>query len=100
MAAPRFKITYSDDRQLEVRVSPKAQVMFERHFQKTMSAYSRDPGAEHLYYLAWAGVHCAGMEPADFEEFLNKLQDVEPLDSAVAEADPTQTAPGQGPSSG
>ena len=97
MAALRFKVTYQDGKEFEVRVSPKAQVLFERHFQKTMSSFGKDPGAEHLYYLAWAGAHCAGMEAADFETFLDKIKDAESLDSAVEEADPTRAAPGSEP---
>jgi hypothetical protein len=100
VAVPRFKVTYQDGKELEVRVSPKAQVMFERHFQMTMSAYGKNPGAEHIYFMAWAGLHCAGMEGSDFETFLDKIQEAEPLDTSVVEADPTQTAPGPEPSSG
>lgn len=99
MAAPRFKVVYLDGKELEVRVAPKAQVMFERHYQMTMSAYGKNPGMEHLYYLAWAGLHCAGMEGNDFDTFLGKIQEVEPADESVMEADPTQTAPGPEPSS-
>lgn len=99
MAAPRFKVTYLDGKEVEVRVSPKAQVMFERHYQMTMSAYGKNPGVEHIYYMAWAGLHCAGMEGSDFETFLGKLQDAEAVDTSAEEADPTQTAPGPDPSS-
>lgn len=100
MAVPRFKVTYNDNREVEVRVSPKAQVMFERHFQKTMTEYGRNPGAEHIYFMAWAGLHCAGMEGNDFETFLAKIKEAEPIDpDAEEESDPTRTAPGLEPSS-
>jgi hypothetical protein len=99
VAVPRFKVTYKDGKELEVRVSPKAQVMFERHFKQTMSSFGKDPGAEHLCYLTWAGLHCAGMEGEDYETFLDKLADVDPVDASGEEADPTQTAPGPEPSS-
>jgi hypothetical protein len=99
VAAPRFKVVYLDGREVEVRVSPKAQVMFERQYQLTMSAMGRNPGAEHIYYMAWAGLHCAGMEGSDFETFLDKLKDAEAIDSSVEETDPTRTAPGPEPSS-
>lgn len=100
MAAPRFKVTYRDGQVVEVRCGPKAQVLFERHFKATMSAFAKDPGAELAYYLAWAGLHCAGMEGMEFEPFLDAVDDIEPVAvDEAAEPDPTQTTPGLAPSS-
>ena len=99
MAVPRFKVTYQDGRELSVRVAPKAQVMFEEHFNMTMSEYGKNPGMKHLYFLAWAGLHCAGMEGAEFTVFLSNIAEVSPVDAVEEEADPTRTAPGPEPSS-
>lgn len=98
MAAPRFKVTFQDGRQLEVRVMPKAQVMFERHFATSVSALAATPSAEKGYYLAWAALHCAGMEGRDFEAFLDALEDIENME-VDEEADPTKKGPGPEPSS-
>lgn len=102
MAAIRFTVTYLDDTKKEVRVSPKAQVMFERAYSTGMSKALKEPSAEHLYYLAWAGLHCAGMEARDFETFLAAISDVEAPDADAGEGedeDPTRTGPGPDPSS-
>jgi hypothetical protein len=98
MAAIRFAVTYKDDRKVEVRVSPKAQVMFEEKFDVGMGALSSQSMMKHLYYLAWAGLHCAGMEPNDFDTFLGQIEDVEGVESGENE-DPTRNAPGTDPSS-
>lgn len=95
MAAIRFTVTYLDDTKKEVRVSPKAQVMFERAYSTGMTKALKEPSAEHLYYLAWAGLHCAGMEARDFETFLGQIADVEaPDDDGVEEEGPTRREPG------
>lgn len=100
MAAPRFKVTYRDGKVVEVRCGPKAQVTFERHFKATMSAFAKDPGAESAYYLAWAGLHCAGMESLEFDLFLDAVDDIDPIaPDEEAEPDPTRRAPGPEPSS-
>lgn len=97
MAAVRFKVTYVDETVREVRVSPKAQVLFERHFKLTVSDAARNTSAEHLYYQAWAALHCAGMESNDFETFLGLISDVDPADTPEDAADPTRKAPGPEP---
>lgn len=98
MAAPRFKVTYQDGTEREVRVMPRAQVMFERHFTTSMSSLADQPSAERGYYLAWAALHCASMESRDFEAFLDALEDIENV-GGDDEADPTKTGPGPEPSS-
>src|SRR5689334_7001360 len=98
---PRFKVKYQDGKVLEVRVMPKAQVMFERQYTTTMSKLANDVSAEHGYYLAWAALHCAGMEPTDFETFLGSIEEIESIDTdEVEEVDPTQPTAAQASLSG
>lgn len=92
MAAPRFKVKYQDGKVLEVRVMPRAQVMFERQYATTMSRLAGDVSAEQGYYLAWAALHCAGMESNDFETFLGLIEEIENNDvkEDIEEVDPTR----------
>ena len=100
MAVPRFTVKYLDGRSVNVRVMPKAQVMFERHFSTSMAKLAADPSMEKSYYLVWAACHCAGMEGNDFDTFLGLIEDIESLDTdEVQEEDPTQRDPGPEPSS-
>ena len=98
MAVPRFKVRYQDGRELEVRVMPKAQVMFETHFNTTMSVVATNPSATQGYYLAWAALHCAGMEGREFDPFIEAIEEVIPQQPEET-PDPTQTAPSPEPSS-
>lgn len=91
MASRWLEVFYVDKRPpVKVRIGPKAEVLFERHFQTTMSKAGQEISAEHLYYLAWAAMHAAGQEAADFESFLDMLEDVEP--ATGDSVNPTQTA--------
>ena len=86
MAVIKMKVTYNDGREVEVIASPRAQVMTEERVGE----------ADHRwllrhYYLAWASLHKAGKEPADFETFLDLIADAEAIDKAD-EPDPTQPA--------
>lgn len=75
--AMKVKITYSNGRVVESAVSPKAEVEFERKFGVSVRAAGADMHQEYYYYLAWAGLHFAGKEAADFDAFLGMIADVE-----------------------
>jgi hypothetical protein len=91
MASRWLEVFYVNGRDpVKVRIGPKAEVMFERHFGISMSQAGKDISAEHLYYLAWASLRVAGQEGADFESFLDTLEDVEAVTGASL--DPTRTA--------
>lgn len=89
--AMKVKVTYSDGRTVESVVSPRAEVDFERRFGVSIRAAGADMHQEYYYYLAWAGLHFAGREPADFDAFLGLIDDVENVRDEVAELpeDPT-----------
>lgn len=97
-----MKVTYSDDTEVVVRVSPKAQVQFERHFGKSMFDYGMSPRQEENFYLAWLALRDAKRDaPDDFDEWLDLIDDVDPVSDTPAnpnpgvnpETDPTQKAP-------
>lgn len=87
MAAVKMKVTYADGRAEVVLASPKAQVMTERHF----TGINETQQVESSFFLAWASLHYAGREPAEFEVWLDKIQEVEVIGQDVV--DPTQTTP-------
>lgn len=97
----KIKVTYSDGRVVESKVSPRAEVDFERRFGVSILAAGRDMHQEYYYYLAWAGLHFAGKEPADFDAFLGLINDAENVKDEEAQLpeDPTRQAPQPEPSS-
>lgn len=101
MARMKVKVTYSDGRVVESSVSPKAEVDFERHFGTSINKAGADMHQQYYYYLAWAGLHHAGREPADFDTFLGLIEEVENVrdDEAGLPEDPTNPERSSGPSS-
>lgn len=93
MAATKLKVTYSDGREVQILASPKAQVETARHFRGLGDIETF--GVEVDYYLAWASLHYAGQEAAEFDAWLVTIGDIEtvPLDKADEQAtDPTPAA--------
>lgn len=101
MARMKVNVTYSDGRVVESSVSPKAEVEFERKFGTSINQAAREMHQQYYYYLAWAGLHYAGKEPADFEAFLGLIDEVENVKDPEAQLpeDPTERAPQPEPSS-
>lgn len=93
--AMKVRVTYVDGRVVDSTVSPRAEVDFERRFGIGVRAAGKDMHQEYYYYLAWAGLHFAGKEPADFDAFLGMIDDVENVKDEEAELpeDPTKPAP-------
>jgi hypothetical protein len=93
MALLKMKVTYADEREVTVVVTPKAQVEVEDFFKGTEGAQSHR--IKSHYRLAWASLHHSGREPADFDTFLGLIADVEEIDPTVEDekaTDPTRTA--------
>jgi hypothetical protein len=64
----------SDDGDVEVPVTPKIVVQFEREFQTGLGrAFSTDQRAEHMYWLAWK----ATASKKGFDAWLDTVQDVQ-----------------------
>lgn len=102
MASIYFEVTYADDRKQVVRVGPKAQVLYERHFGTAFYAFGQERKVENLFYMAWAALDVAGEKPGEFDEFIDQIEDVsvkpdtldDPADDQAVnpEQDPTQKA--------
>jgi len=96
-----MKVTYNDGVEVVVRVTPKVQVQFERHFKRSMFDYGMAPLQEENFYIAWLAVTDAGKCSQEFEEWLDLIDDVDPVSDTPTnpnpgvnpEPDPTRTAP-------
>lgn len=91
MASQRLKVGYTDGREVEVIVRPKAMVEVERYYKVNLASEG-DRRLEHLYYLGWAALHYSGKESNDFEAFLNEVSEVEDITPDDEFADPTPAA--------
>lgn len=87
-AGKELRVTYSDGRQVNVVLRPKAQVAVERHFNKSVMDMNR---IEEMYYMAWAALSATKEEARDFDSFLDVIDDVEL--AGEQGADPTGAAP-------
>ena len=92
MAAKKVKVIYLDGREVEVLVSPRAQVMTEQY----VGGFKSERAILSTFYLGWAALSKAGKESADFETWLDTINDVEDV---TDEPDPTQPAQSTGDSS-
>lgn len=87
MAAKKVRVTYLDGREEEVKVSPRATVMAEEH-----CGGLKDKNALlFTYYVGWAALHKAGKEAADFETWLDTIEDVENIVEDVPPTPPAQS---------
>jgi hypothetical protein len=86
----KMKVHYKDERgEVEVNVGPRAEVALERQYEIAASDATHN---EHVYYLAWAALHFAGLEPSEFDAFLDSIEDVNPVEEEP-EKGPTRRAP-------
>lgn len=76
-AAPKFDITYLNGRKATAIAGPRAQVACERHFKKGIGEIVNSGAIETVYFLAWAALHFSGQEAADFDQFLNDIEEVD-----------------------
>lgn len=93
-----FKVTYEDGREVESVTKPKDIVAFERQYGQSMAAFGGDKPVpmEWLFYLAWSPLHRSKREPRAFDEFLDDVDDVSPVEEP--EPAPFDPAPSDGPS--
>lgn len=93
----QFKVDYADGKTVEVTAGPKDFVAFERQYQQPVTVFGESKALhfEWLYYLAWSVLHRTGQEPAGFDEFLDRVADVEPIneETPAAADDPSNPAP-------
>lgn len=90
--ATKLRITYLDGRTVDVVASPRAQIMTEEHLGGVTDAKRLHAS----YYLAWASLNKAGKESAEFDPWLDLIDDVNeitPDGEDLAAEDPTPAAP-------
>lgn len=100
MAAPYQRVTYVDGREVVVRIGPKSQVAWERHFQKSMLDYRTSRTIEQNFWLTWHALNEAKEETREFDDWLGVIDEVKAVidtpenpvgDEAVnPEPDPTR----------
>ncbi len=91
MAVLRVQVTYEDGKDIEVKVTPAAQVAFEREYGMGLPKASEDMRNEYLFYLAWKALQLSGHEPHGFDDFVASIDDVMVNGSDVS--DPTESGP-------
>jgi len=90
MAAPIFKITYSDERVEEVKLRPRAQIDFEEETGDALVTLDSDEmRVSKLYLLAWF----AAGKPGEFEDWIDSLDAVELAGDEDADAEDDSTRP-------
>lgn len=102
MASFYFEVAYADGRKEVVRVGPKAQVLYERHFGTSFWTYTEERRVEHLHYMTWQALQVAGQTVPEFDDWIDLVEDVstkvdtpeDPVDDRAVnpEVDPTQKA--------
>jgi hypothetical protein len=85
--ATKLNVTYADGRKVTIIASPRAQVMTERNFGGIDEARK----VEASYYLAWASLNKAGQEPAEFDAWLDLVEEVEANAEDVPPTEPAQS---------
>jgi hypothetical protein len=88
MAVMKIRIIYCDGRTEEIIASPKAQVMTEQHYGGITPLNK----LEAHYYLCWLSMHRAGREAADFNAWLESIDDASTIEEDER-VDPTGPAP-------
>jgi|APCry1669188910_1035180.scaffolds.fasta_scaffold116917_3 hypothetical protein len=68
----------------EVNVTPKVIVELERHFSKPMTDILGGDSVsfEAIYWAAWKGTQIAGRPTKPFDEWLDDVETVEPVEEA------------------
>lgn len=87
MAAKKVKVSYNDGREVEVKVTPRAQVETERHIGGDWSRMA----LLSVYHMAWGALRKEDPETPDFETWLDQVDDVEEIEAQ--KPDPTSEAP-------
>lgn len=89
----QFEVTYQNGNKVLATALPRDFVAFERQYGKSIAAFGEQTQMEWVFYLAWSPLHRNGQEPADFDGFLDIVEDVQPVadEETPAAADPFPT---------
>lgn len=93
MAVWRFRVKYTDGRELVTKAGPKAQV----HTERIMRGLGDQNKLEAMYHMAKTSLALDGQDRTDFDPWLDQVEDVEDLDeeedaNGRTESDPTSQA--------
>ena len=86
----RMNVTYADGRVVSAIANARAQVATERAYH----GMDEQQRVELSYHLAWAALHHAGQETADFETWLDLIEDVDEVAEVTGAAGTAGTADG------
>lgn len=74
----RIVIKKTDGSSLEIDVTPRTVVAFERYFKVGLAnAFTNDQKMEHLYWLAWDSERVAGNVVQVFDKWLETIVSVD-----------------------
>lgn len=86
-----LRVTLDTGEVVDVSATPSVIVAFERHFKVGLAgALSADQKMEHVYWLAWKGMHASGRVVKPFDQWLDTIENVE---LEVGEARPLAETP-------
>jgi hypothetical protein len=86
MPAMKLKVKFTDDREVEIKVSPRAQVNTETHIGGDWGRMA----ILSLYHMAWGTLRKSDPEnTSDFDSWLDSVEDVTEVEEA--KPDPTQS---------
>jgi len=93
VALPIIKLTITTTSETyEVRLSPAAQVAWEKRFSKSLSELGSGVSMTELFGMGYEGTRYAGKTvPAKFEDWIEQLVDID-IDAGDTE-NPTDAAP-------
>jgi hypothetical protein len=78
MKSWRITITKTDGSTIELEITPRTVVAFERHFKVGLAnAFSNEQKMEHLYWLAWDAERVSGQVVALFDKWLETIVSVD-----------------------
>lgn len=80
MSRQKIKVIFADGKETEAKITPRAEVMFEQHYEVGLPSLENNPHAEYVYYLAWCSCVDSKMYHENFDTFLDSLEDVEMLE--------------------
>ena len=80
--ATKLKVTYADGKTVEVVATPRAMVMAEQFFR----GIGDKNGVQASYYTAWASLNRAGKEAAEYETWLDSIDEVAQVGKSLREA--------------
>lgn len=88
MPANSIRLTFSDGTVRDLAVSPKALVASERRWGADISQHQIESG----FFMAWVTLGKPG-GPDGFEEWLDNIEAVEPIEDPTTAATPSELSP-------